>query len=170
MYFVPSFAVMATQEDLDFTYTTIDDIFRLSMGETGDFSGAMFNGDFSLSLEEAQRTKHRYICENLNITKDSKVLDLGCGWGPFLNYLKSEVGAHGIGLTLSQGQAAACRKNGLEVYIQDCRKVGRLILAYLMLLYRLEPLSIFVLSMIIEKDVKMKFTVIFLKPFMIFYQ
>lgn len=27
---------MAGKNDLDFTYTTIDKIFRLSMGETGD--------------------------------------------------------------------------------------------------------------------------------------
>ncbi len=47
---------------------------------------------------------------------------MGCGWGPFLNYLR-EVGAKGIGLTLSQGQYAACQRQGFEVYIQDCRRV-----------------------------------------------
>ena len=31
---------MADKKDLDFTYTTIDKIFRLSIGETGDYSGA----------------------------------------------------------------------------------------------------------------------------------
>jgi len=29
--------------------------FRLSLGEMADFSGAKFDGDFSLTLEEAQR-------------------------------------------------------------------------------------------------------------------
>ena len=46
---------MAEQKDLDFTYTTIDEIFRLSMGETGDYSGAKYDGDFSMTLEEAQK-------------------------------------------------------------------------------------------------------------------
>ena len=46
---------MAEQKDLDFTYTTIDKIFRLSVGETGDYSGAKYDGDFSMSLEEAQK-------------------------------------------------------------------------------------------------------------------
>lgn len=114
---------MADQKDLDFTYTTIDKIFRLSMGETGDFSGAKYDGNFSLTLEEAQRAKHDFIAENLKIQKNSRVLDMGCGWGPFLNYLKKVVGAAGIGLTLSEGQAKACRKNGLEVYIKDCKTV-----------------------------------------------
>ncbi len=114
---------MADKKDLDFTYSTIDKIFRLSMGETGDFSGAMYNGDFSMTLEEAQDAKHRFIVENLNITPESRVLDLGCGWGPMVTYITRQVGARCIGLTLSSGQAEACRKNGLEVYVKDCRNV-----------------------------------------------
>lgn len=114
---------MANKKDLDFTYSTIDEIFRLSMGETGDFSGAMYNGDFSLTHEQAQEAKHRFIVENLNIGKGSRVLDLGCGWGPFLNYAGRKVGARCIGLTLSEGQLNACRKNGFEVYLKDCRTV-----------------------------------------------
>ena len=46
---------MADRADIDFTYTLTDSIFRLSMGEVADFSGAKYDGDFSLSLEQAQR-------------------------------------------------------------------------------------------------------------------
>ena len=114
---------MANKQDLDFTYSTIDKIFRLSMGETGDFSGAMYNGDFSMTLEAAQQAKHKFIADSLHIEKGSRVLDLGCGWGPFMTYATRQRGANCVGLTLSEGQAAACRKNGLEVHIQDCRTV-----------------------------------------------
>jgi cyclopropane-fatty-acyl-phospholipid synthase len=114
---------MADKQDLDFTYSTIDKIFRLSMGEMGDFSGAMYNGDFSMTLEEAQENKHRYIVENLNITPESRVLDMGCGWGPLVSYISNEVGADCIGLTLSEGQAKACQKNGLDVHIKNCLEV-----------------------------------------------
>ncbi|MFH5831742.1 SAM-dependent methyltransferase [Halalkalibaculum sp. DA3122] len=114
---------MADKQDLDFTYSTIDRIFRLSMGEMADFSGAMYNGDFSMSLEQAQEAKHRFIVNQLNITPESRVLDMGCGWGPLVNYITNEVGAKCIGLTLSDAQAAACRKNGLEVYIKNCLEV-----------------------------------------------
>lgn len=115
---------MANQKDLDFTYTSIDKAFRLSMGEMGDFSGAMYNGDYSLTLKEAQEAKHRFIVENLNIRKGSRVVDLGCGWGPFLNYASRKAGAHCVGLTLSEGQMKACRKNGFESYLKDCRTVS----------------------------------------------
>jgi cyclopropane-fatty-acyl-phospholipid synthase len=113
---------MAEKKDLDYSYTTIDEIFRLSLGESADFSGAKYDGVFTLSLEEAQRAKHNYIAEGLGIKKGDKVLDMGCGWGPFSKYIQ-EKGAKSIGLTLSQGQAEACRRNGLEVYVRDCRKV-----------------------------------------------
>jgi cyclopropane-fatty-acyl-phospholipid synthase len=114
---------MAEKKDLDFTYTTIDKIFRLSMGETGDYSGAKYDSDFSMSLEKAQRAKHEFIADSLNIKKGSKVLDMACGWGPFSKYITQEREATSIGLTLSKGQAEACQKNGLNVLVQDCRYV-----------------------------------------------
>ncbi|MDN5201925.1 class I SAM-dependent methyltransferase [Fulvivirgaceae bacterium BMA10] len=114
---------MAGKKDLDFTYTTIDKIFRLSIGETGDFSGAKYDGDFSMTLEEAQRAKHEFIADSLHINKESKVLDMGCGWGSLVKYLTTKRKATCIGLTLSQGQAEACQKNGLNVLVQDCRNV-----------------------------------------------
>ena len=45
---------MADQQELDAHYTTMDKIFRLSLGEKGGYSGARFDGDFSMTLEQAQ--------------------------------------------------------------------------------------------------------------------
>lgn len=114
---------MANKKDLDFTYTTIDEIFRLSMGETGDYSGAKYDGDFSMTLEEAQKQKHKFIADSLHIKKNTKVLDMACGWAPFTRYIVDERGASSIGLTLSEGQAKACQKNGFNVIVKDCRYI-----------------------------------------------
>jgi cyclopropane-fatty-acyl-phospholipid synthase len=114
---------MADKKDLDFTYTTIDKLFRLSLGESADYSGAKYDGDFSMSLEEAQRAKHQFIADSLRIGPGSKVLDMGCGWGPFSTYITQQRQAQSIGLTLSEGQARACQKNGLNVFVKDCRYV-----------------------------------------------
>jgi cyclopropane-fatty-acyl-phospholipid synthase len=113
---------MAVKEDIDFTYTTLDKIFRLSIGDKADFSGARYNGNFSQTLEEAQVAKHQFMAEQCNIKKGSRVLDMGCGWGPFLNYATS-IGAVAKGLTLSDGQYWACTKNGFDVSIKDVRTV-----------------------------------------------
>jgi cyclopropane-fatty-acyl-phospholipid synthase len=115
---------MADRQDLDFTYSLTDRIFRLSMGELADFSGAKYDGDFSMSLEEAQRRKHEYVAEQLGIGQGRRVLDLGCGWGPLLNFIRSR-GGTGVGVTLSSAQAIACRRHGLDVRLFDARQVSR---------------------------------------------
>jgi cyclopropane-fatty-acyl-phospholipid synthase len=113
---------MATQRQMEFAYSLMDRMFRLSLGETADFSGAKYDGDFSLSLEHAQRRKHEFVAQQLGIGRGSRVLDLGCGWGPMLKYLE-DIGATGIGVTLSTAQAEACRRNGVTVHVMDGRTV-----------------------------------------------
>jgi len=115
---------MAERRDLDFTYSLTDRLIRLSLGELADFSGAKYDGDFSLSLEQAQRRKHDYVADQIGIEAGRRVLDLGCGWGGLLNYIRG-VGARGLGVTLSSAQASACRSHGLDVQIADARQVAR---------------------------------------------
>jgi cyclopropane-fatty-acyl-phospholipid synthase len=115
---------MAERDELEFSYSLIDRIFRLSLGELADFSGAKYDGDFSLSLEQAQRRKHEYVAEQVGIGPGRRLLDLGCGWGPLLAFARSR-GGTGAGVTLSSAQAAACRRHGLDVHLQDARKVTR---------------------------------------------
>jgi cyclopropane-fatty-acyl-phospholipid synthase len=115
---------VADREDLEFTYSLIDRVFRASLGELADFSGAKYDGDFSMSLEEAQRRKHEYVAEQIGIAGGRRVLDLGCGWGPLLDFVRRR-GATGLGVTLSSAQAAACRSHGLDVHIRDARAVTR---------------------------------------------
>jgi cyclopropane-fatty-acyl-phospholipid synthase len=115
---------VADRRDLDFTYSLIDRIFRLSLGELADFSGAKYDGDFSLTLEQAQRRKHEYVAEQIGIEPGRRILDLGCGWGPLLASVR-ERGAAGVGVTLSSAQAKACRRHGLDVHLHDARRVTR---------------------------------------------
>ena len=115
---------MADRDDLEFTYSLIDRMFRLSLGELADFSGAKYDGDFSLSLEAAQRRKHDYVSEQIGIGPGRRVLDLGCGWGPLLDAARQR-GALGVGVTLSSAQAAACRRHDLDVHLCDARLVTR---------------------------------------------
>src|SRR5690349_14361646 len=115
---------MADRREIDFTYSLTDRVIRLSLGELADFSGAKYDGDFSVSLEQAQRRKHDYVAEQLRIGPGRRVLDLGCGWGPLLGYIR-ERGGIGVGVTLSSAQLAACRRHGLEVHLLDAREVTR---------------------------------------------
>jgi cyclopropane-fatty-acyl-phospholipid synthase len=99
-------------------------VIRLALGELADFSGAKYDGDFSLTLEEAQARKHEYVAEQIGIKPGRRVLDLGCGWGGLLDYIR-RVGATGLGVTLSSAQLDACRRHGLDVHLADAREVSR---------------------------------------------
>jgi cyclopropane-fatty-acyl-phospholipid synthase len=113
---------MADRRDIEFTYSTIDRIFRRSLGELADFSGAKYDGDFSLTLEQAQQRKHDYVAEMIGIGPGRRVLDLGCGWGALLATARRR-GAEGVGVTLSAAQVKACRGHGLNVHLHDARTV-----------------------------------------------
>ncbi|MGA2469707.1 MAG: class I SAM-dependent methyltransferase [Solirubrobacteraceae bacterium] len=115
---------MASRADIEFTYTSIDRIFRLSLGELADYSGAKYDGDFSLTLEQAQARKHDYIAEQIGIGPGRRLLDLGCGWGPLLDFARRR-GGEGVGVALSSAQVASCRKHGLDVHLRDARTVDR---------------------------------------------
>lgn len=109
---------MGTKNQMDETYNYMDKLWRLTYGEMADISGAMYNGDFSKTVEQAQKDKHEYILNGLGIEKGSRVLDIGCGWGGILKSVK-ERGGQAIGVTLSNKHAESCKRNGLEAYVMD---------------------------------------------------
>lgn len=113
---------MATQAQIDDTFNYMDELFRESFGDHADLTCALFDGDLSKTLEEAQRDKHRMILDALRVGRGSRVLDVGCGWGPLLVALR-ERGAHGTGITLSTAQWEACRRGGLDCHLMDWRDV-----------------------------------------------
>src|ERR1700684_609916 len=113
---------MAQRRDPDFTYLLTDRIVRPSLSEVPDLRGAKYDGDFSLSLEQAQRRKHDYVADQIGIAPDRRVVDLGCGWGGLLAYIRAGA-ASAAGPPLSSAQEAACRRHGLDVHLQDARRI-----------------------------------------------
>ena len=113
---------MATQEQITATYDFMDEIYRLTYGEHADVSAAMYNGDWSMTLEEAQAFKHQHILEGIDFKPGDRVLDIGCGWGPILNAVHL-AGGKAVGLTLSPAQATACQRHGYDARVQDCKTI-----------------------------------------------
>ena len=83
------------------------------------------------SLEEAQENKRRHIAAKLMLESDSRVLDIGSGWGGLALYLSQVSGADVTGITLSQAQlkvaqeraAAAGLATKVRFNLQDYREV-----------------------------------------------
>lgn len=113
---------MASAKQIQQTYDWMDDMFRHGMGEYADITCAFYNGDYSLTLEEAQTAKHEYMLKGIKFKPGMRILDIGCGWGPFLKVIKDR-GGKGVGLTLSKAQVENCRQHGLEAYLLDWKKM-----------------------------------------------
>jgi cyclopropane-fatty-acyl-phospholipid synthase len=113
---------MATQAQIDATYNYMDEVWRHCLGQHADISGAMYDGDFSLSLEQAQRKKHDFIITETRLPRSGRLLDIGCGWGALLNTVR-DFGARGSGLTLSRKQFEHCKRTGLDARLRDWKDV-----------------------------------------------
>jgi cyclopropane-fatty-acyl-phospholipid synthase len=79
------------------------------LDETMTYSSALFNGDTSLSLQQAQHAKYRRILERLALPPGARVLEIGCGWGGFAEAAARD-GLHVTGLTLSTEQLSWARQ------------------------------------------------------------
>ena len=75
------------------------------------------------NLDDAQEAKLDLICRKIGLKKDDSVLDIGSGWGSFLQYAAEKYGAKGLGVTVSKEQAAyANEKRGdlpIETKLQE---------------------------------------------------
>ncbi|MEM7447958.1 MAG: class I SAM-dependent methyltransferase [Myxococcota bacterium] len=111
----------SNQRDIEVSYDVSNDFFKLWLDESMHYTCATFlSGEES--LEEAQRQKCMILANYAEIENESRVLDIGCGWGANLEYLVTRgVGeVHGITLSPKQVQWIAQRDlPGVEVWLCD---------------------------------------------------
>src|SRR3546814_4163390 len=72
------------------------------------------------NLDDAQAAKLDLVCRKLQLKTGQRVLDIGCGWGEALKYAAERYGIEGVGITVSQEQAAYARElcAGLPIEIR----------------------------------------------------
>lgn len=95
------------------------------------YSGALFSGDATRALEEAQRAKLRRALRQCGVQAGQRVLELGCGWGSLAEMAAGAFGARVTGLTLSPRQLqwaqARLQQAGLaaraQLRLQDYREL-----------------------------------------------
>lgn len=84
-------------------------LYRLFLDRDLQYSCAYFERP-ECTLEEAQLAKMRLVTAKLAVRSDSRVLDIGSGWGTLAFYLKEIAGAREVmGVTLSAEQLSAAR-------------------------------------------------------------
>lgn len=111
-------------------YDVGNDFYRIVLGPTMTYSCARFD-NASMTLEDAQQSKHDLICRKLGLHEiaHARLLDVGCGWGSMAIHAAANYGADVIGITLSPAQAQLARNRveaaGLEgrvhILLEDYR-------------------------------------------------
>ena len=108
-------------------YDLGNDLYRAMLGQRLVYScGYWRQAD---NLDQAQRDKLELICRKLALQPGMRVLDIGCGWGEALKYAAEHYGVSGVGVTISQEQAAYARQlcAGLpvQIHLQDYRELDQ---------------------------------------------
>jgi cyclopropane-fatty-acyl-phospholipid synthase len=93
-------------------------LYALFLDADRQYSCAYFeNGD--QSLDDAQLAKKRHLAAKLLVGDNSRVLDIGSGWGGLALYLADICGAHVTGITLSREQHALAQVRASEKGLTD---------------------------------------------------
>ena len=120
-------SLSGSKKNIHAHYDLGNDFYKSWLDETMTYSSGFFEGN-SDNLKEAQNKKYKLILDTLNLPKNSSILEIGCGWGGFLEYASS-VGYKIKGITISQEQFkfASNRIKGLtnnpEIELIDYRKL-----------------------------------------------
>jgi cyclopropane-fatty-acyl-phospholipid synthase len=92
------------------------------------YSSALFEDD-AADLTSAQKNKYRRLAEAIDLKPGQKLLEIGCGWGGFAEYVARTFGTKVVGLTISKEQRDFAQKRiqqaglaeNVEIRLQDYR-------------------------------------------------
>jgi cyclopropane-fatty-acyl-phospholipid synthase len=92
------------------------------------YSSALFEDD-TADLTSAQKNKYRRLAEAIDLRPGQKLLEIGCGWGGFAEYVAKTFGAKVVGLTISKEQRDFAQRriheaglaDKVEIRLQDYR-------------------------------------------------
>jgi len=93
----------SNQREIEVSYDVSNEFFRLWLDDRMHYTSASYLTG-NETLEEAQINKCKILHDYAQVTPDSLVLDIGCGWGANIEYLVSRGVKRVHGITLSTEQ------------------------------------------------------------------
>jgi cyclopropane fatty-acyl-phospholipid synthase-like methyltransferase len=123
-YFELGWSVWDESERVDSSYQWFD-VYLDGIGSSAraDLTEGYFARSWAERPEQAMRDKYDALFELLRLRPGMRVLDVGCGYGHWMRYLRSR-GVASVGITLAVDQVAYAREtSGLDVRLQDAREL-----------------------------------------------
>lgn len=95
-------------------YDLSDELYFIFLDSLKQYSCGYFLNEND-TLEEAQKNKINHIIKKLNIKENSKVLDIGSGWGHLSMEIAKQAKCQVTGITLSENQYEYSKKKAKEL-------------------------------------------------------
>lgn len=115
-----------SKKNIEYHYDLSNDFYKLFLDQSMTYSSGYFKKP-SDELYDAQLNKYDRIIDKLGITKEDRVLEIGCGWGGFMERCSERIGCHIDGVTLSIEQYEYIKKNRdtskFNVHLIDYRNI-----------------------------------------------
>lgn len=111
-------SVARDKQAIQYHYDVSNDFYQLWLDRHMVYSCAYF-ATADDSLDAAQERKLDYLCRKLRLEEGEHLLDIGCGWGGLLIHAAKHYGVTGVGITLSEQQAAYARQRIVDENLQD---------------------------------------------------
>ena len=109
---------LTSRKNVAHHYDINEELYRLFLDKDMQYSCGYFYND-NINLEQAQIDKKNHIIKKLDIKKDMKVLDIGCGWGGLALQIAKDTGAKVKGITLSKNQFLYAKKRAEREGLED---------------------------------------------------
>ena len=106
-----------SQKNIHAHYDLGNAFYRLWLDETMNYSSALFNGDYTQTMGQAQKTKVRRALDQARVKAGDRVLEIGCGWGALAERAveRHDVIYTGITLSPSQAEIADARRAAVDL-------------------------------------------------------
>ena len=121
-------SLKGSKKNISYHYDLGNDFYEKWLDPSMTYSCALFE-DEKTSLEKAQKNKYKRIADSLDLKEGMHILEIGCGWGGFAEYISDNYPTVKLtGITISKEQLTYARdrlKNNKQIdfLFEDYRKM-----------------------------------------------
>tara|TARA_B100000925_G_scaffold198351_1_gene150208 strand:- start:964 stop:2214 length:1251 start_codon:yes stop_codon:yes gene_type:complete len=121
-------SLKGSKKNISYHYDLGNDFYEKWLDPSMTYSCALFE-DTTTPLEEAQRNKYERIADSLDLKGGMHILEIGCGWGGFAEYIaKNYPTVKLTGITISKEQLSYAKERlkdqkQIDLIFEDYRKI-----------------------------------------------